>query len=269
MKTTKTFNERIWLSVSVVLLLYVLVLYIPQIAMNVIGIRAPGDDLINFVIYFIFWFWVIPFGLKIPMKVSSFSEYLSILRLNHISPSNLMFGIGLGCLYLVILAFSSFIAGSFSINFQSILPPKNWILLYGNIGAFFEEVAIRGAIFLLLAKKYNKNQSIFLSAIIFGVGHIITYFLGNELFDSIIQVTYAFSLGLLFAALFSKTGSLITSIATHMMINSFSQIFQGSYSNDTYTYMILGTSILTTMIGLLLLKYFPENSPLRVEETAD
>lgn len=259
MKTTKPLNERTWLSIVLVLFLYVIVLYVPQIIMGVLDIHAPADDIVNLVIYSVFWFSIIPFGLKMPRKVESLKDYLSSIRLNNAKPlgSILFLGVLIGVLYLLIIAVTSFIFGSFAPSVESILPPENWVLLYGNIGAFFEEVAIRGIILSLLLTRYDKTKAALFSALIFGIGHIITFFLGNELFFSVFQVVYAFSLGVLFAALVIKTNSLIPSIIAHMIMNSFTQMFQGSFDVYGYAYLLLISSTIATIFGLVILKYIP------------
>jgi membrane protease YdiL (CAAX protease family) len=252
-------NKRIWLSVFLVLFLYVIVLYVPQILMGVLGINALAFELINLAIYSIFWFLVIPFGLKVPRKYGSLKGYLSDIKLNHTKPLGVIIflGIGIGGLYLLILAVISYIFGSFAPDIWNIIPPESWVLLYGNIGAFFEEIAIRGVILTLLLNKYGKAKAVFLSAFIFGVGHIITFFLGNKLFFSLVQVVAAFCLGILFAELVIKTNSLIPGIIAHMIINSFSQVFQNASDAYEYAYLFLIASILTTMLGLVFLKYLP------------
>ena len=259
-------NERTWLSIVLVLFLYVIVLYVPQIIMGILDIHAPADDIINLVIYSVFWFSIIPFGLKMPRMVESLKDYLSSIRLNNAKPlgSILFLGVLIGVLYLLITAVTSFIFGSFAPSVESILPPENWVLLYGNIGAFFEEVAIRGVILSLLLTRYDKTKAVLFSALIFGIGHIITFFLGNELFFSVIQVVYAFSLGILFATLVIKTNSLIPSIIAHMIMNSFVQMFQSSFDDYNYVYLLLISSVITTILGLIITKHLSSTTHDRI-----
>ena len=262
MKTTKPLNEQIWLSVFLVVILYVVVLIVPQIIMGALGVPDPASDLINFVIYSIFWFVLVPFGLRLPNKVSSVRAYISDIQLSNLKPLGrlIILGVGLGGLFLLILAVSSFLMGSFSLNIRRIMPPESWKLLYGNIGAFFEEVAIRGVILILLLKRYDKTKAVFFSAFLFGIGHIIGFFLGNDLVSSVIQVLYAFCLGVLFAALVIKTNSLLPGIIAHMIINSFSDVFFSALDLKDLSYLILIVSILTTLLGLFILKYIPGNT---------
>lgn len=261
---SKPLNERIWLSVGLSLFLYVIILYSPQIIMSSLHVEAPLDDLINLVIYSAFWFLLIPFGLHLPGKVRSLKEYFSNIQLSNTKPIGLkiMLGVGAGGLYLLILASTSSIFGSIAPNIGSILPPGNWVLLYGNIGAFFEEVAIRGVILILLLKRYDKTRAVFFSALIFGVGHILTYLLGNQLFFSLVQVVYAFAFGVLFAALVIKTKSLIAAVITHMLINSFTGLFSHGLEPVELAYLLLISSVLTTIIGLFILKYIPGSDPI-------
>ena len=257
MKTTKPLNEQIWSSVFLVLILYIVVLIAPQIIMGALDVPDPAFDLINFVIYSLFWFALVPFGLRLPNKVSSVRAYISDIQLSNLKPLGrlIILGVGIGGLYLFILAASSFLMGSFSLSTRRILPPESWKLLYGNIGAFFEEVAIRGVILILLLKRYDKAKAVFFSALLFGIGHILGFFLGNDLVSSVIQVLYAFCLGVLFAALVIKTNSLLPGIIAHMIINSFSDAFISALDLKDLSYLILIVSILTTLLSLIILKY--------------
>lgn len=259
MNRAKPLNERVWKSVSLVLVLYVVVLYVPQIIMGAFDVAAPTSDLINLAIYSGFWFFVVPFVLKIPRRVGVLGDYLRDIQLVNTKPLGrlITLGVATGGLYLLMMVVSSLLIGWYAPNVQSILPPENWILLYGNVGAFFEEVAIRGVILILLLRRYARVTAVLLSALLFGVGHIITFFLGNELFFSLVQVVYASCLGILFAALVLKTNSLLPGIIAHMMINSFSGILGNSLEVSEMAILLLITSMLTTVLGLLALKYVP------------
>ena len=263
MNTTTSLNNRIWPSLVLVLFLYVIVLYVPQFVMGTLDVPDPADDIVNLVIYSVFWFWIIPFGMKLPRKVDSLQDYLTVIRLNTTSPLGLilMLGVLTGVFYFLVTGVVSYMFGSFTPSIERILPPENWILLYGNIGAFFEEVAIRGVILTMLLMRYDQTKAVLFSALLFGAGHIITFFLGNELFFSLIQVILAFSLGILFATFVIKTNSLIPGIIAHMILNSFAQMFAGSFDLYNYAYLLLISSVVTTAAGLLVLKFWRYEAP--------
>ena len=94
------------------------------------------------------------------------------------------------------------------------------ILTMINVG-FIEEIIFRGFLFRMMEKS-NVKSAIVVSAITFGVGHIINLLNGAELIPTLIQVCYATSIGFLFVIIFYKSKSLIPCIITHCIVNSFS-----------------------------------------------
>jgi len=95
-----------------------------------------------------------------------------------------------------------------------------------NIG-FIEEIIFRGFLFKMIAKDSVKS-AIIISAITFGIGHIINLFNGADLVPTVLQIGYAMSIGYLFAIIFYKSGSLIPCIITHSLVNSLSIFNVGS-----------------------------------------
>ena len=71
-------------------------------------------------------------------------------------------------------------------------------------------------------EKSNVKSAIIVSAITFGVGHIINLFNGAELLPTLLQIAYAASVGYLFVIIFYKSKSLLPCIVTHDLVNSLS-----------------------------------------------
>ena len=94
------------------------------------------------------------------------------------------------------------------------------ILTMFNVG-FIEEIIFRGFLFKMMEKD-NVKSAIIVSAITFGIGHIVNLLNGAELIPTLIQICYAISLGYLFVIIFYKSKSLIPCIITHQLINSLS-----------------------------------------------
>lgn len=94
------------------------------------------------------------------------------------------------------------------------------ILTMINVG-FIEEIIFRGFLFRMMEKS-NVKSAIIVSAITFGVGHIINLLNGAELIQTLIQVCYATAIGFLFVIIFYKSKSLIPCIITHCIVNSLS-----------------------------------------------
>lgn len=89
-----------------------------------------------------------------------------------------------------------------------------------NVG-FIEEIIFRGFLFKMMAKT-NIKSAIVVSAITFGIGHLLNLLNGADLVQTLFQVGYAISLGYLFVIIFYKSKSLIPCIITHALINSLS-----------------------------------------------
>lgn len=87
-----------------------------------------------------------------------------------------------------------------------------------NVG-FIEEIIFRGFLFKMMEKK-NTKKAIIVSAITFGIGHIVNLLNGADIIPTIIQICYAISLGYLFVIIFYKSKSLVPCIITHAVINS-------------------------------------------------
>ncbi len=94
------------------------------------------------------------------------------------------------------------------------------ILTMLNIG-FIEEIIFRGFLFRMMAKT-NIKGAIIVSALTFGVGHIVNLLNGAELIPTLMQICYATAIGYLFVIIFHKSGSLVPCIITHCLVNSLS-----------------------------------------------
>ena len=87
-----------------------------------------------------------------------------------------------------------------------------------NVG-FIEEVIFRGFLFKMMAKE-NVKRAMIVSALTFGIGHIVNILNGAEFVSIIMQVCYAVCLGYLFVVIFYKSKFLIPCIVIHGVINS-------------------------------------------------
>ena len=94
------------------------------------------------------------------------------------------------------------------------------ILTMLNIG-FIEELIFRGFLFKMMAKD-NVNSAIVVSALTFGIGHIVNLLNGAELVPTLMQICYATATGYLFVVIFYKSKSLVPCMITHCLVNSLS-----------------------------------------------
>lgn len=118
-----------------------------------------------------------------------------------------------------------------------------YILTMANVG-FIEEIIFRGFLFKMMEKE-NVKRAIIVSAITFGIGHIVNLLNGAELIPTLIQICYAIALGYLFVTIFYKSKSLIPCIITHILINSLA-IFNSENSVTTY---IVPVALMVISIG--------------------
>lgn len=95
-----------------------------------------------------------------------------------------------------------------------------YILNMINVG-FIEEIIFRGFLFKMMEKQ-NVKIAIIVSAITFGIGHIVNLLNGANLIPTLMQICYAMAIGYLFVIMFYKSKSLIPAIITHSIFNSLS-----------------------------------------------
>lgn len=93
---------------------------------------------------------------------------------------------------------------------------------------YVEEIIFRGLLFKAIEKD-NAKQAIIISAITFGVGHIVNLLTGQASFDTLLQIGYAVAVGFAFVMFFYKSGSLIPCIITHSVIDITSTLSNQNY----------------------------------------
>ena len=86
------------------------------------------------------------------------------------------------------------------------------------VGGYVEEIIFRGFLFRAMSKD-NLRIAIMVSAVTFGVGHIVNVFNTADIFGVLLQVCYAIVIGFLYTVVVYKGGSLWPCIASHMFVN--------------------------------------------------
>lgn len=129
-----------------------------------------------------------------------------------------------------------------------------YILTMINVG-FIEEIIFRGFLFKAIEKD-NVNKAIIISAVTFGIGHIINLINGADFIPTLIQIIYAIALGFLFVIIFYKSKSLIPSILTHSLINSLS-IF-GVKNNSSLYIIPMFLIIISICYSIYIIKVIKE-----------
>lgn len=92
-----------------------------------------------------------------------------------------------------------------------------------NVG-LIEELIFRGFLYRMMEKNDPKAAAV-VSAVTFGIGHIVNLLNGAELTETLLQLCYAMAIGWLFVVLFRKSGSLLPCIITHGVLNALSVFY--------------------------------------------
>ncbi len=110
---------------------------------------------------------------------------------------------------------------------------------------FIEEMIFRGFLFRGLLRTNNATTAIIISAVTFGLGHIVNLLNGQATKETMIQIFYAIALGFVFTLVYYKSGKLWPCIIAHSLIDVFSTI---NAEND----LIGMVSVWTVIIGSVL-----------------
>ena len=97
---------------------------------------------------------------------------------------------------------------------------------------FIEELIFRGFLFRALLARNSAPVAITISAVTFGIGHIVNLLAGQGGLESLLQVIFAVAWGFLFTMAFYKSGSLWVSIAVHGLVDVFSKFAAPDSGSD-------------------------------------
>ena len=85
-----------------------------------------------------------------------------------------------------------------------------------------EEIIFRGFLFNGMRRTGSLTIAVVVSAITFGMGHIVNLLTGHATMETLVQVLFAVAWGFLFTFAYLKSGSLLPCIAIHGLIDVFS-----------------------------------------------
>lgn len=117
-----------------------------------------------------------------------------------------------------------------------------------------EELIFRGLLFRALLQRDAPPVAITISAVTFGIGHIVNLLAGQGGLESLIQVIFAVAWGFLFTMLFYHSGSLLVCIFVHGMVDVFSKFATGVSRAD---YIYVTVTILVSIAYCLYLSRRP------------
>ena len=86
------------------------------------------------------------------------------------------------------------------------------------VGGYVEELIFRGFLFKAMSKD-DLRTAIIVSAVTFGVGHIVNLANTADIIGVVLQICYAIAVGFLYTVIIWKGGSLWPCIASHIFVN--------------------------------------------------
>lgn len=119
---------------------------------------------------------------------------------------------------------------------------------------FIEEMVFRGFLFRALLKRDPVPVAVTISAVTFGIGHIVNLLAGQANLETVIQVFFAVAWGFIFTMVFYKSGSLWVCIIVHGMVDVFAE-FAAHENNMAFVYV--GATIVIAVIYCIYLKGKP------------
>lgn len=120
----------------------------------------------------------------------------------------------------------------FGVSLHYDLPHQIFAVITMALVGYVEEVIFRGLLFKAI-EKANVTRAIIISAVTFGIGHIVNLFTGQAGLDTFLQVGYAIAIGFAFVMVFYKSGSLVPCIITHSIIDMTSKFSNQNLPEQT------------------------------------
>lgn len=120
---------------------------------------------------------------------------------------------------------------------------------------FLEELIFRGFLYKALCREGERKATV-ISALTFGIGHIVNLLNGAELVPTLLQIVYAVAVGFLFVVLFRRSGSLVPCILTHGVLNALSA-FALEPDYRTQCIISLALIVLAVLYSVYLLRCAP------------
>ncbi|MCQ2438295.1 MAG: CPBP family intramembrane metalloprotease [Oscillospiraceae bacterium] len=110
---------------------------------------------------------------------------------------------------------------------------------------YVEEMIFRGFLFSAMLKTDGLKKAVIISAVTFGIGHIVNLLAGQASLETVIQVFFAIAWGFIFTAVFYKGGSLLPCAAAHGLVNAFSRFSSGGTAAEwVYVLAVILTAAL-------------------------
>ena len=119
---------------------------------------------------------------------------------------------------------------------------------------FAEETIFRGFLFNGMRRTGSLTAAVIVSAVTFGMGHLVNLFTGQATLDTLLQMVFAVAWGFLLTFAYLKGGSLLACILIHGIIDAASVFSRDNVVGDT---VFMVATILTAIIYCLYLSKQP------------
>ena len=115
---------------------------------------------------------------------------------------------------------------------------------------FVEEMIFRGFLFRAMLSKDKTSVAIIISAVTFGIGHIVNLLTGQANFDTVMQIIFAISWGFILTMVCYRGGSIIPCIIAHSMIDALSLF---GADNEIVDWIYIGATIVVAIVYCIYL----------------
>lgn len=115
---------------------------------------------------------------------------------------------------------------------------------------FVEEMIFRGFLFRAMLKDDKPIVAIIVSAVTFGIGHIVNLFTGQASLETMAQVFFAIGWGFIFTMVCYKSGSIIPCIIAHSLIDVFAVL---GAEVELFSRINIGVTIVVAIIYCIYL----------------
>ena len=117
-----------------------------------------------------------------------------------------------------------------------------------------EEIIFRGFLFNGMKRTGSLTAAVIVSAITFGMGHIVNLLTGHATGETLVQIVFAVAWGFLFTFAYLKGGSLLPCIAIHSLIDVFSVFAR---DNEVAHWIVIVATVAVALVYCLYLAKQP------------
>ncbi|MBP0969067.1 MAG: CPBP family intramembrane metalloprotease [Oscillospiraceae bacterium] len=118
------------------------------------------------------------------------------------------------------------------------MPGEIYAALSLILVGFVEEMLFRGFLFRALIPQTGVRKAVVISALTFGIGHIVNLFNGQATLLTLVQVVFALGWGFMLTLVYLKCGSIWPCIVAHSLVDAISVIGKDTEKGD-WIYIIV------------------------------